>query len=73
MDEDTGLGARFWLMVALYCVGAVAATAIFFVIFGRLWYTWGLLGAFIALGAALMVFGWAYDRRDRKRRERLTV
>jgi polyferredoxin len=73
MDEDTSLGARFWLMIVLLAAGAVAAAALFMVIFGRLWYAWGLFGAFLALGAALMAFGWAYDRRQRRRRERLTA
>ena len=73
MDEDTSLGARFWLMIVLLAAGAVAAAALFMVIFGRLWYAWGLFGAFLALGADLMSFGWAYDRRQRRRRERLTA
>jgi ABC-type multidrug transport system permease subunit len=71
VDEETGLGGRFWFMVALACVGSVVAAGLVFVLFGRAWERWGFFGAFLALGAVLMVFGWAYDRRDRKRRQRL--
>jgi hypothetical protein len=73
MDEDTSLGAGFWSKIVLLTVVAVGAAALFVVIFGRIWYAWGLFGAFLALGAGLMAFGWAYDRRERKRRQRLTA
>ena len=73
MDEDTGLGARFWFVVLLLCVVAVVAVSVFVVIFTHLWYAWGVFGADLALGAGLLTFGWAYDRRERKRRERLAA
>ena len=72
-EEETGLGARFWFMVALVCVGSVAAAGLVFVIFSRAWYAWGFFGAFLAIGGVMMLFGWAYDRRDRKRREHLAA
>jgi Flp pilus assembly protein TadB len=73
MDDDTSLGARFWLMFILLCVGAVVAALVVALIFGRLWYAWGFFGLFLVLGAGLLAFGWAFDRRERKRRERLAA
>ncbi len=73
MDEDTNLGARFWFVVLGLCVVAVVAVSVFIVIFTHLWYAWGVFGALLALGAGLLAFGWAFDRRERKRRERLAA
>ena len=68
-----------WLGVAVLavafglCVVAVVAVSVFIVIFTHLWYAWGVFGALLALGAGLLAFGWAFDRRERKRRERLAA
>jgi hypothetical protein len=37
---------------------------IFFLIFWRAVYAWGFFGAFLALAAVLVLFGWIYDRRQ---------
>ncbi len=73
MNEGTGLGARFWFVVLLLCVVAVVAVSVFLVIFTHLWYAWGVFGVFLVLGGGLLAFGWAFDRRERKRRERLAA
>ena len=73
MDEDTGLGARFWFVVLLLCVVAAVALSVIVVTFTHLWYAWGFLGAFLVLGGGLLAFGWAFDRRERKQRERLAA
>jgi len=73
MNEGTGLGARFWFVVLLLCVVAVVAVSVFVVIFTHLWYAWGIFGVFLVLGGGLLAFGWAFDRRERKRRERLAA
>ena len=73
MDDDSGLGAGFWLKVMAGSVAVVLAAALFVVIFGHLWVALGFFGALLALGAVLMGFGWMYDRRERKRRERLAA
>jgi len=31
-------------------------------------YAWRFLGGFIAIGILLVLFGWIYDRRDRRNR-----
>ena len=43
---------------------------IVFAVFGWVWYAWRLLGAFLALGAALLALGYLRDRRERRRRQR---
>ena len=51
----------------------MVAASVFVVIFTHLWYAWGFLGGFLVLGGGLLAFGWAYDRRERKRRERVAA
>ena len=64
MTAEEGLGRRFWLGL----VGATLALGIglflCFVVFDRAVYRWGALGAFIVLGAVLLLIGWIYDRRQ---------
>jgi hypothetical protein len=72
-DEGERLGVRFWLAIAGLSVGVVMAGVIVFVIFGGLWYAWGFFGAFLALCVVMMGFGYAYDRRERNRRNRLAA
>jgi predicted PurR-regulated permease PerM len=38
-------------------------------VFGWMWATWGLFGALIALFAFVLAAAWAYDRRERHRRD----
>jgi hypothetical protein len=70
---DEGLGAGFWLKVMAGSVAVVLAAALFVVIFGHIWVALGFFGALLVLGAALLAFGWLFDRRERKRRERLAA
>jgi hypothetical protein len=67
-DESEGLGGMFWLKL----IGAVLAGGVvvmmLFGVFGRAWYAWGILGALLFMGLLAMGFGFAYDRREQKRR-----
>jgi hypothetical protein len=67
-DDDDGLGGRFYLWLAgltLLCgLGLLVALWIFW----RALYAWGLFGAFIVIAAALLIFGWFYDKRAAKQR-----
>jgi membrane protein implicated in regulation of membrane protease activity len=72
-DDGEKLGARFWFAIAGLAVGAVIAGVIVFVLFGALWYAWGFFGAFLVLSVVLMAFGYAFDRRERNRRNRLAA
>jgi membrane protein implicated in regulation of membrane protease activity len=68
MNDDEGLGGRFWLMLVGGAIGAVLVGGLFLWLFGRAWYAWGFFGAFLMLCAALLAFGWVYDRRERRKR-----
>jgi hypothetical protein len=63
-DEDKGLGIGFFLKIAGVCVVGGIIVMILFLIFWRAVYAWGFFGAFLALAAALCLFGWLYDRRN---------
>lgn len=62
--DDEKLGAGFFLKVAGVCVGVAIIVFIFAFIFWRAVYAWGFFGAFLALAAVLILFGWIYDRRS---------
>ena len=72
-DDGEKLGARFWLWLVGLIVGVVIAGVLVAVLFGRLWYAWGLFGAFVVLSVVAMAFGYAFDRRERNRRNRLAA
>jgi hypothetical protein len=58
MKKEHGFG---WLagLVVLIGVGMLIG----FAIWSRAIYAFGIFGAFILLAAALLIFGWVYDRR----------
>ncbi len=70
-DNERELGLRFWVLLIGMGLGAMVVGVVLFLIFGELWYRWGFFGAFLALGLVLIGWGYWYDRRQRKRRERL--
>jgi hypothetical protein len=59
--QERGFG---WLagIVVLIGIGMLVG----WLIFSRAVYAFGIFGAFILLAAALLIFGWAYDRRLEK-------
>lgn len=67
-DDDEGLGAGFYFKIAAVCLAAAIATIILLRIFWRAIYAWGFFGGFLAIGIVLVLFGWIYDRRDRRNR-----
>jgi hypothetical protein len=71
-DEDDDEGFRFGsgviLKIAAVCILGALAFVILFRIFWRAVYAWGFFGGFLALGVLLLLFGWIYDRRDRRNR-----
>jgi hypothetical protein len=68
-DSDGGLGGRFWVMLFAFGIAGVGLCVILLAIFGWMWATWGLFGALIALFAFVLAAAWAYDRRERHRRD----
>jgi len=67
-DEDE-LGRRFWLR---FVGGVVLVGVVLFVgllIFWRALYAWGFLGVFLVVAVAGLIFGWVYDRREKRSNE----
>ena len=65
------LGGRFLLGLLGVCVGAVAAGAILFLLFGWAWSAFGFIGALIVLSLLALGFAYIHDRREQNRRRRL--
>ena len=60
---DEGLGFRFYAGMAGIVVACGIGLLIMMVIFDWAAYTWGVLGALMVVGAALLVVAWITDRR----------
>jgi uncharacterized membrane protein HdeD (DUF308 family) len=69
MDDDDGLGWRFWGGLVGACLAIGVGLLLFFAVFNRAVYQWGFLGAFIAIAAVLLLIGWFYDRRQVRKYE----
>ncbi len=67
MENDGSLGAKFWLGFMGMILAGVIGAALLFIIFGAAWYAWGFFGVLAFITVAGLVFGWAFDRREKKR------
>jgi hypothetical protein len=67
--SERSLGGRFWLMLFAFGFAGVGLCVILLAVFGWMWATWGLFGALIAVFAFVLAAVWAYDRRERHRRD----
>jgi predicted lipid-binding transport protein (Tim44 family) len=68
MEDDGSLGAKFWFGLMGMILGGVIAAVLLFIIFGAAWYAWGFFGVLAFITVVGLVFGWAFDRREKKRR-----
>jgi hypothetical protein len=67
-DDDEKLGGRFYLWLAGLVLLGGLGLLIVLLIFSRAFYAWGIFGAFIVFAAALLIFGWFYDKRATRKR-----
>jgi hypothetical protein len=63
MEGEGGLGFRFYAGLAGVVIAGGVVALVMILIFSRAVYAWGVLGAFLILAAALLLFGWIFDRR----------
>ena len=56
--KERGFG---WLAGIVVLIGV--GTLVAFLIWSRAIYACGIVGAFLVLAVALLIFGWVYDRR----------
>jgi hypothetical protein len=61
--ESEGLGFRFYAGLAGVVIACGLVALVMILLFSRAVYAWGVLGAFLVLAAALLLFGWIFDRR----------
>lgn len=58
------LGGRFWLGLIGIALAVGIGGFLLFLLFGAVWYSWGLLAAFVFFGAILLGIAYVYDRRQ---------
>ena len=63
------LGGKFWLMFIAGAIAAAIAGFVFFLVLEGAWVRWGFLGMCLFFAAILLLFGWLYDRRAKRRRD----
>ena len=64
MDDDSGLGFRFWAKIAGGIIVIGIAGLILMLLITSAVYALGFLGAFVAFAAILLLIAWFYDRRQ---------
>jgi ABC-type Fe3+-siderophore transport system permease subunit len=67
------LGAKFWLGVVAFAIGAGLVAVLAFLIFGWAWYAWGFLGAFLFFAVVALGIAWVVDKRDERRYRDVSV
>jgi hypothetical protein len=70
MDD---FGWRFWGGIIALVIGVVVGGLLFYWAFGWAWYTWGFFAAFGLLALVLIGFGYAYDKREQRKRSGLAA
>jgi hypothetical protein len=65
--DDGSLGGRTWLKMFAILIPVAIAVILVFIFIKNAIIRWGFLGAFIAIGVVLLLFGWLYDRREAKK------
>jgi hypothetical protein len=63
MDE---LGWKFWLWVVGISLAIGIGGMILFLLIGAAWYSWGFFGALIVFCIIALLYGYFYDRRQRR-------
>jgi hypothetical protein len=61
-DQDTGLGARFFLRIAGVCLLLGLVAFVIALLSVRALIAWGILGFFVFLAVVLFVGAWLIDR-----------
>lgn len=67
-DSELKVGAKFWVALVGFAIGAAILGVVFFLIFGALWGALGFFGAFLLFGGIAVLLAWLSDRRAAKRR-----
>ena len=66
-DDGDGLGFKFWGGLIGIILAVAIGGMIIFLIFSRAVYAWGFLGAFLVLGAIVILVAWIYDKKTQRR------
>jgi hypothetical protein len=64
-DQDTGLGARFFLRIAGVCLLLGLVAFVIALLSVRALIAWGILGFFVFLAVIIFAGAWLIDRQRR--------
>jgi Flp pilus assembly protein TadB len=70
-DDDTHLGAKFWLGLIGVTLALAVGALILFLFVDVIWYLWGAIGALLFVFFVAGAIGYIHDRREQRRYERL--
>ena len=68
MSDSGEPGFAFYAKVAGIVAAGGLAIMVVFLFVTKAIFAWGILGAFLAIAAVVLVFGWFSDRREERRR-----
>jgi uncharacterized membrane protein YfcA len=63
------LGGKFWLLLIGGAIAAGIAGIVLFLVMEAAWMRWGFLGMCLFFAGILLLSGWIYDKREKRRRE----
>lgn len=67
---EDGLGRGFWLKLIGICIALAIGALLLFLVFDRLIYRFGAIGALVVLAAVLIGIAYVYDKRKLREYER---
>ncbi len=67
---EDGLGRGFWLKLIGICIALAVGVLVLFLVFNRLIYRFGAIGALVVVAAVLIGVAYVFDKRKLREYER---
>jgi hypothetical protein len=66
VNDNDGLGGKFWLGIVGAIIGCTVAAILIFFIVSSAWFKWGFIGMFVFFSLILLAVGAIYDRKHKR-------